>query len=154
IPSEYIAACLAAGNPVVWVPAPTTSACAVAYMRALAAADLPAGAVNLVTGLGPEVGDEIVASPLSKGIGFTGSSVTGQKISERGAGKPMLLELGGNGPVIVCADADLDAACEGIIFSSYFNAGQACSATERVLVAASVKEALVERLLAKTAEVV
>lgn len=154
IPSEYISACLVAGNPVVWVPAPTTSACAVAFMRALAAADLPDGAVNLVTGFGPEVGDEIVANPLSRGIGFTGSSVTGQKIAERGAGKPMLLELGGNGPVIVCADADLDAAVDGIIFSAYFNAGQACSATERVLVAAEVKEALIARLLDRTRAVV
>lgn len=153
IPSEYISACLAAGNPVVWVPAPTTSACAVVYARALAEADLPKGAFNLVTGAGAVVGDEIVAHPATRGIGFTGSPATGQKIAERGAGKPMLLELGGNGPVIVLADADLDAAADGIIFSAYFNAGQACSATERVLVAASVKDALIERLVRRTAEV-
>jgi succinate-semialdehyde dehydrogenase/glutarate-semialdehyde dehydrogenase len=153
IPSEYISACLAAGNPVVWVPAPTTSACAVVYARALAEADLPKGAFNLVTGDGAVVGDEIVAHPATRGIGFTGSPATGQKIAERGAGKPMLLELGGNGPFIVLADADLDAAADGIIFSAYFNAGQACSATERVLVAASVKEALLERLMKRTAEV-
>ncbi|MGO4841847.1 aldehyde dehydrogenase family protein, partial [Rhizobiaceae sp. 2RAB30] len=84
---------------------------------------------------------------------FTGSPVTGQRIAERGAGKPMLLELGGNGPLIVLADADLDAAADGIVFSAYFNAGQACSATERVLVAASVKDALLEKLLKRTAEV-
>lgn len=153
IPSEYISACLAAGNPVVWVPAPTTSACAVAYARALAEADLPKGAFNLVTGLGAVVGDEIVSHPATRGIGFTGSPVTGQKIAERGAGKPMLLELGGNGPVMVLADADLDAAADGIVFSAYFNAGQACSATERVLVAASVKDALIEKLLKRTADV-
>ncbi len=153
IPSEYIAACLAAGNPIVWVPAPTTSACAVAYARALAEADLPKGAFNLVTGRGDVVGDEIVSHPATRGIGFTGSPVTGQRIAERGAGKPMLLELGGNGPLIVLADADLDAAADGIVFSAYFNAGQACSATERVLVAASVKDALLEKLLKRTAEV-
>lgn len=153
IPSEYIAACLAAGNPVVWVPAPTTSACAVAYARALVEADLPKGAFNLVTGLGPVVGDEIVSHPAIRGIGFTGSPATGHRIAERGAGKPMLLELGGNGPLIVLADADVDAAVEGIVFSAYFNAGQSCSATERVLVAASVHDQLVEKLLARTAEV-
>jgi acyl-CoA reductase-like NAD-dependent aldehyde dehydrogenase len=153
IPSEYISACLAAGNPIVWVPAPTTSACAVAYARALAEADLPKGAFNLVTGLGAVVGDEIVSHSATRGIGFTGSPVTGQKIAERGAGKPMLLELGGNGPLIVLADADLDAAADGITFSAYFNAGQACSATERVLVTASVKDALLERLIKRTGEV-
>ena len=153
IPSEYISACLAAGNPIVWVPAPSTAGCSVAYARALAEADLPKGAFNLVTGLGAVVGDEIVSHPATRGIGFTGSPVTGQKIAERGAGKPMLLELGGNGPFVVLADADLDAAVDGIVFSAYFNAGQACSATERVLVAASVKDELVEKLLKKTAEV-
>ena len=153
IPSEYISACLAAGNPVVWVPAPTTAGCSAVYARALAEADLPRGAFNLVTGMGPVVGDEIVSHRAIRGIGFTGSPVTGQKIAERGAGKPMLLELGGNGPFMVLGDADLDAAAEGIVFSAYFNAGQACSATERVIVAASVKDALLEKLLALTAKV-
>jgi acyl-CoA reductase-like NAD-dependent aldehyde dehydrogenase len=153
IPSEYISACLAAGNPVVWVPAPTTSGCSAVLARAIVEADLPRGAFNFVTGLGAVVGDEIVSHPATRGIGFTGSPVTGQKIAERGAGKPMLLELGGNGPFVVLADADLDAAVEGIVFSAYFNSGQACSATERVLVAASVKDALLEKLLRRTAEV-
>ena len=145
IPSEYISAALAAGNPIVWVPAPTTSACAVVYARALAEADLPRGAFNLVTGEGPVVGDEIVSHPATRGVGFTGSPATGQKIAVRAAGKPLLLELGGNGPVIVLADANLDAAAEGITFSAYLNAGQACSATERVLVDATIKDALVEK---------
>jgi len=153
IPSEYISAALAAGNPVVWVPAPTTSACAVAYARALVEADLPPGAFNMVTGLGPVVGDAIVSHPATKGVGFTGSPATGRKIAERAAGKPLLLELGGNGPVIVLADANLDAAAEGITFSAYLNAGQACSATERVLVHESVKDALVEKVVAITAKV-
>jgi succinate-semialdehyde dehydrogenase/glutarate-semialdehyde dehydrogenase len=153
IPSEYISAALAAGNPIVWVPAPTTSACAVVYARALAEADLPKGAFNLVTGEGPVVGDEIVAHPATRGVGFTGSPVTGQKIAVRAAGKPMLLELGGNGPVVVLADANLDAAAEGITFSAYLNAGQACSATERVLVDATIKDALIEKVMAITAKV-
>ena len=153
IPSEYIAACLAAANPIVWAPAPSTAGCSVAYARALAEADLPKGAFNLITGLGAVVGDETVSHPATRGIGFTGSPVTGQKIAERGAGKPMLLELGGNGPFVVLADADIDAAVDGIVFSAYFNAGQACSATERVLVAASVKDGLIEKLVKRTAEV-
>lgn len=153
IPSEYISACLAAGNPIVWVPAPTTSACAVVYARALVEADLPAGAFNLVIGEGPTVGDEIVSHPGIRGVGFTGSPETGQTIAARAAGKPLLLELGGNGPFVVLADADLDAAVEGIVFSAYFNAGQSCSATERVLAAVEIKDALVEKLVARTGEV-
>jgi acyl-CoA reductase-like NAD-dependent aldehyde dehydrogenase len=153
IPSEYVAAALAAGNPVVWVPAPTTSACAVEYARCLAEADLPPGAFNFVTGAGPVVGDEIVSNPDTKGVGFTGSPQTGKTIAERAAGKPLLLELGGNGPVIVLDDADLDAAVEGIVFSAFFNAGQACSATERVLVHRSLHDELADQLVAKASEV-
>ncbi|MBV9281995.1 MAG: aldehyde dehydrogenase family protein, partial [Chloroflexi bacterium] len=149
IPSEYISAALAAGNPVVWVPAPTTSVCAVKYAECLADAELPEGAFNLVIGDGPVVGDEIVANPGTVGVAFTGSSVTGEQIARRGAGKPMLLELGGNGPVIVLADADLDAAADGIAFSAFLNAGQACSATERVFAMRGVHDALLERVVAK-----
>lgn len=150
IPSEYISAALAAGNPVVWVPAPSTALSAVAYAECLADAGLPPGAFNLVTGPGAVVGDEIVANPRTRGVGFTGSPATGRRIAERAAGKPMLLELGGNGPVIVLEDADLDAAVQGIIFSAYFNAGQACSATERVLVSRAVHDELRDRLKAAT----
>jgi acyl-CoA reductase-like NAD-dependent aldehyde dehydrogenase len=153
IPSEYISAALAAGNPIVWAPAPTTSACAVVYARAVIEADLPRGVFNLVTGDGSVVGDEIVSHPATRGVGFTGSPATGRRIAERAAGKPLLLELGGNGPVIVLRDANLDAAAEGIAFSAYLNAGQACSATERVLVDASVKDELIDKVLAITAKV-
>lgn len=154
MPAEHVSANLAAGNPVIWVPAPSTSGCAVTFAKVLEEADLPKGAFNMVIGEGGVVGDEIVANPGTRGIGFTGSPVTGQKIAERGAGKPMLLELGGNGPFIVLADANLDAAAEGIAFSAYLNAGQACSATERVLVAASIKDELLEKVLAITSKIV
>jgi succinate-semialdehyde dehydrogenase/glutarate-semialdehyde dehydrogenase len=153
IPSEYISAALACGNPVVWVPAPSTSACAVAYAECLEEADLPPGAFNLVTGAGPVVGDEIVASAGTRGVAFTGSPQTGETIAQRAAGKPLLLELGGNGPVIVLDDADLDAAVQGIVFSAFFNAGQACSATERVLVHRSIHDELAERLVAAATDV-
>ena len=142
IPVEYLAPCLAAGNGVVWVPAPTTSACATVLMECLAAAGLPDGAVNLIHGPGDVVGDEIVAHPGTDGIGFTGSPATGGIIASRGAGKPMLLELGGNGPVIVLDDADLDKAAEAAAFGCFFNAGQVCAATGRILTTRSVHEAL------------
>jgi acyl-CoA reductase-like NAD-dependent aldehyde dehydrogenase len=148
IPVEYLAPCLAAGNAVVWVPAPTTSLCAAMLMECIAAADLPSGAVNLVLGPGSVVGDEIVADPGTDGIGFTGSARTGGLIAQRGAGKPMLLELGGNGPVVVLDDADIDRAAEAAAFGSFFNAGQVCAASGRILVTERSYEALSEKIAA------
>lgn len=146
IPVEYLAPCLAAGNAVVWVAAPTTSLCAARLMECILAAGVPNGAVNLVFGPGSVVGDEIVSNPGTDGIGFTGSPPTGQKIAERGAGKPMLLELGGNGPLIVLDDADLDRAAEAAAFGCFFNAGQVCAASGRILVTEKTHDAMAERL--------
>jgi acyl-CoA reductase-like NAD-dependent aldehyde dehydrogenase len=147
IPVEYLAPGIATGNAIVWVPAPTTSMAAVELMRAIEAAGLPPGVVNLVIGEGAVVGDEIVAHPGTNGIGFTGSPATGQRIAERGAGKPMLLELGGNGPVLVFADADLDRAAAAAAVGAFFNAGQVCAATGRVLAHRSIVEPLAQRLV-------
>lgn len=146
IPVEYLAPCLAAGNAVVWAPAPTTSLCAAMLMECIAAADIPEGAINVVFGPGSIVGDEFVSNTGTDGIGFTGSPVTGAKIAARGAGKPMLLELGGNGPVIVLDDGDVGRAARAIAFGSFFNAGQVCAATGRVLVTPSNYEALAEKV--------
>ena len=147
IPVEYLAPGIATGNTIVWVPAPTTSACAVALMQAIEAAGLPAGVVNLVIGEGATVGDEIVGHPDTNGIGFTGSAATGHHIAARGAGKPMLLELGGNGPVIVFEDAALDRAAEAAARGAFFNAGQICAATGRVLAHTSIAEAFARRVV-------
>jgi succinate-semialdehyde dehydrogenase/glutarate-semialdehyde dehydrogenase len=148
IPSEYLAPGLAAGNSIVWVPAPTTSLCAVDLAAAIAEADLPPGAVNLVTGPGPVVGDAIVGHPLTCGVGFTGSPATGEQIMRRAAGKACLLELGGNGPTIILDDADLERAGSATAAGCWFNAGQVCCATERILVHEKVHDAIVERFAA------
>ncbi len=137
---------LATGNTIVWVPAPTTSMAAVELMRAIEAAGLPAGVLNLVIGEGPVVGDEIVSHPDTAGIGFTGSAATGRRIAERGAGKPMLLELGGNGPLLVFEDADLKRAATAAANGAFSNAGQICAATGRVLAHESVADELAERI--------
>ena len=147
IPVEYLAPGIATGNTIVWVPAPTTSMAAVELMRVMEAAGLPPGVVSLVMGEGAVVGDEIVGHPDTNGIGFTGSPATGQRIAERGAGKPMLLELGGNGPVLVFADADLDRAAAAAAGGAFFNAGQVCAATGRVLAHRSIVEKLAQRLV-------
>lgn len=148
IPVEYLAPCLAVGNGVVWVPSPSTAICAARLMECIVAADLPEGAINLVFGPGAEVGDEVVSNPGTHGIGLTGSPQTGNIVAARGAGKPMVLELGGNGPLIVLDDADLDKAADAAAFGSYFNAGQVCAATGRILVTKKTYEPIAEKIAA------
>ena len=110
MPAELIAPALACGNAVVWTPAPSTAVCAVALAHCIADADLPPGAFNLVTGPGPVVGDEIARNPGVDGVGFIGSTATGRLVASAAAGKATLLEMGGNGPVVVLDDGDVDAA--------------------------------------------
>lgn len=150
IPTEYISAALAAGNAVAWVPAPTTALCAAVFMEVLVEADLPRGALNLVIGSGAEAGAALSEDCRIDAICFTGSPETGLKVARAAAGKSQLLELGGNGPVIVLDDADLDSAAAGAALGAYLNAGQVCSASERVLVHRSVHDRFVEKVLAAT----
>jgi len=153
IPTEYLAPGLAAGNAIVWVPAPTTSAVAVKLVECLEEAEVPAGAVNLVIGPGPVVGDEIVAHPGTDAVGFTGSSATGEHIARRAAGKPLLLELGGNGPTLILDDADLERAAQATAFGAFFNAGQVCSAAERILVHRRVYQEIADRLVERAKQI-
>jgi succinate-semialdehyde dehydrogenase/glutarate-semialdehyde dehydrogenase len=117
-------------------------------MECLEEAGVPPGVVNLVTGPGPVVGDEIVAHPGTDAVGFTGSPQTGKHIAQRAAGKALLLELGGNGPTIILDDADLELAGAAVASACFFNAGQVCSATERILVQRRAHDELAERLVA------
>ena len=150
MPGEILAPALAYGNTVVWVPAPTTSLCAVRMAECLAAADLPPGVVNLVTGRGPVVGDEIAANPGTQAVGFIGSTATGYEVARRAAGKELLLEMGGNGPLVIMEDADLDKAVEATLVACFLNAGQSCTAGERILVQEGVKDDYLARLVAAT----
>jgi len=146
MPAEILAPALAAGNAVVWVPAPTTAACSVKLAECLAQADLPPGVCNLVTGPGPVVGDEVAANPGTHAVGFIGSIATGHRVAERAAGKELLLEMGGNGPLVVLDDADLDRAVEATLTACYLNAGQSCTAGERILVQEAVHDGFVAKL--------
>ena len=146
MPAELIAPALACGNAVVWTPATTTSVAAVALAECVAEADLPPGVFNLVTGPGSVVGDEIARNPGTHGVGFIGSTETGRKVAEAAAGKALVLELGGNGPVVVLEDADLDAAAEATVTACFLCAGQSCTAGERLLVHRDVRDAFVEKL--------
>lgn len=131
----------------VWNPASSTSLIAVKLMECILEADVPPGAINLVTGPGSVVGDEIVANPGTDAVGFTGSSETGIQVAARAAGKPLLLELGGNGPTVILDDADLELAIKSTAFGCFLNAGQVCSAAERIIVSPRIHDPVVEGLM-------
>lgn len=139
---------LAAGN--VCVVKPAEDACLSLLRVAELAAEVgfPAGAINIVTGYGHEVGDALARHPGIDHISFTGSPAVGTLISQVAAQRhcPVTLELGGKSPQIVFADADLDAAVPAIINGIVQNAGQTCSAGSRLLVDHAVYESLLERL--------
>jgi acyl-CoA reductase-like NAD-dependent aldehyde dehydrogenase len=152
MPAELIAPALACGNAVVWTPAPSTAVCAVALAQCVADADLPPGVFNLVTGPGPVVGDEIARNPGTDGVAFIGSTATGRLVAQAAAGKAALLEMGGNGPLVVMDDADVEAAVEATLTACYLCAGQSCTAGERILVHRAVHDEFVERLARRVTE--
>jgi acyl-CoA reductase-like NAD-dependent aldehyde dehydrogenase len=144
--TEVIAPALAGGNTIVWAPASSTSAISVKLMEAMAEADLPSGAINLVTGPGAVVGDEIAGHQLVAGVGFVGSTETGQSVARRAAGKHLMLEMGGNGPIVIFEDANLQKAAEGTITGCFLCAGQSCTAGERILVQRGAQEEFLAHL--------
>jgi succinate-semialdehyde dehydrogenase/glutarate-semialdehyde dehydrogenase len=150
--AEVFAPALAAGNTVIWVPAPTTSACSGRLTEVMAGAGLPAGIFNFLPGPGPTVGDGVVAHRGVDAVGFIGSVATGRHVAERAAGKSQILELGGNGPMVILEDADLDLATEATLEAAYLCAGQSCTAGERFLVHRSVRAEFVERVLTATSQ--
>jgi acyl-CoA reductase-like NAD-dependent aldehyde dehydrogenase len=152
MPAEIVAPSLAYGNAVVLAPAPSTSVCAVKLAECIAEADLPPGVFNLVTGPGPVVGDEIAANAGTHAVGFIGSIATGHRVAERAAGKELLLEMGGNGPLVILEDADIGSAVEATLTACFLNAGQSCTAGERILVHEDVKDEYVAALVAAMAE--
>jgi acyl-CoA reductase-like NAD-dependent aldehyde dehydrogenase len=149
--AEILAPAMAAGNTIVWVPAPTTTACCAVLTEVIAGAGLPPGVFNFVSGPGPVVGDALVGHRDVAGVGFVGSVETGASVASRAAGKSQLLELGGNGPMVVLADADLELAAAAALEAAYLCSGQSCTAGERFLVEAGVRAQFVEAVVAATA---
>jgi acyl-CoA reductase-like NAD-dependent aldehyde dehydrogenase len=133
IPVELIAPGIAAGNTIVMKPSEWTPIAMANFMQIMADAGLPEGVVNVVYGDG-KVGERLIQDENVDCVGFVGSHTTAEKIVRAAGLKRSLIEASGNGPVIVCADADLDAAAKGAVFGGFFCAGQVCCATERVLV--------------------
>ena len=139
IPSELIAPGIAVGNTIVVKPSEWTPIAMATFMQAMADAGLPEGVVNVVYG-GGEVGERLITDENVDCIGFVGSHTTAEKIVRAAGLKRSLIEASGNGPVIVCEDADLEAAAKGAVYGGFFCAGQVCCATERVLVDARVHD--------------
>lgn len=150
----YLAPGLAAGCAMVWNPATITAAVASEFMKVIDEAGVPAGFLSLVIGKGSVVGDALSTHPDVAGIGFTGSTATGETICARAKTKHTTMELGGNGPVIVLKDADLELAADKICGGSFTNAGQVCTSTERVLVDDAVADELVSKLKERAKKIV
>jgi acyl-CoA reductase-like NAD-dependent aldehyde dehydrogenase len=153
IPSEYLSAGLATGNAMVWKPSEWGPVSAWNLMRCFEEAGVPHGTLNLVQGPPAEVGGEVASHPGIVAIGMTGSSRTGKIVAELAAGKPMLLELGGNGPTLIFDDADLNNAIVRAAHGSFANSGQICSSTERILVHRSIESEVIDGLKAEAAKV-
>jgi succinate-semialdehyde dehydrogenase/glutarate-semialdehyde dehydrogenase len=144
---------LAAGCPVVIKPSELTPFTALALGELAMRAGFPAGVVNIVTGLPAAIGGAITASPLVRKLSFTGSTRVGSLLLEQCAAtvKRTSMELGGNAPLIVFGDADLDLAVKATMVSKFRNAGQTCVCANRILVADEVYDDFAQRLGAAVA---
>ena len=139
---------MAAGCTVVLKPASQTPLSALALAELAQRAGVPNGVFNVITGSAAEIGGELTSSPIVRKLSFTGSTEIGKKLMAQCAStvKKLSLELGGNAPLIVFDDADLDAAVEGAMASKYRNTGQTCVCVNRVLVQDSVYDAFAAKL--------
>ncbi|NQD95750.1 NAD-dependent succinate-semialdehyde dehydrogenase, partial [Pseudomonas sp. CrR25] len=142
---------LAAGCSVVIKPASQTPLTALALAELALRAGVPRGVINVLTGSAGSIGSELSHSPLVSKLSFTGSTEIGRQLMAESAStiKKVSLELGGNAPFIVFADADLDAAVEGALASKYRNTGQTCVCTNRLLVQDEVYEVFAAKLAAR-----
>jgi 1-pyrroline-5-carboxylate dehydrogenase len=152
-------ASIVAGNTVVLKPSSDAPTIALRFVEALEEAGLPDGVVNFCPGSGGTFGDAIVAHPKTRFIAFTGSKAVGLDINERAARvqpnqiwiKRTILEMGGKDAIVVCSDADFDAAVEGVVASAFGYSGQKCSACSRAIVEAPIYGAFLERLRERVA---
>ena len=146
--TRKVAPALAAGCTVVIKPSEFTPYSALALGVLAERAGIPAGVINIVTGMPTDIGNEIMANETVRKISFTGSTRVGSLLM-RGAAdsvKRLSLELGGNAPFIVFDDADLDLAVEGALVSKFRNGGQTCVCANRILVQAGVYDAFAKKL--------
>ncbi|AVA24612.1 aldehyde dehydrogenase family protein [Rhizobium sp. NXC24] len=150
-----VAPALAAGCTMVLKPAELTSLTALELGAIAQAADLPPGVLNIVTGAGSVAGQAMVDHPDVDKLAFTGSGPVGSKIMQAAARdiKRVSLELGGKSPFIVFEDSDIDAAVEWVMFGIFWNQGEVCSATSRVLVQEGIYDRFMDRLVEETKKI-
>ncbi|HEX4014464.1 MAG TPA: L-glutamate gamma-semialdehyde dehydrogenase [Candidatus Cybelea sp.] len=155
------AAAIVSGNTVVLKPSSDSAIIAAWFVDLLAEVGVPPGVVNFIPGSGSEIGDLIVTHPQIRFISFTGSKEVGLRINELAAKpqpgqkwiKRVVAEMGGKDSIVVCADADLDAAVEGVAVSAFGFQGQKCSACSRAIVEAPVYDEFVARLQRRVAQI-
>ncbi len=152
IPSWKIGAALVSGCTIVFKPATGTPILGARLVSALAEAGLPPGVLNMVTGRGSVVGDEIVNSPLVSVVSFTGGVDTGKEVYTCGARRlaNVGLELGGKNPTILLEDADQELAMEGVLFAAFGTAGQRCTACSRLIIHKKIYDEFLEDLIEET----
>jgi aldehyde dehydrogenase (NAD+) len=146
--SRSLGPALALGNSVVLKPAgdtPVTGGLILA--KVLEEAGLPPGILNVVVGSGSNIGDAIVGHPVPRVVSFTGSTAVGEGIPGKAGVKRLCLELGGNGPIVVLEDADLQYAVEAAVFGSYFHSGQVCMIANRIIAVEAVHDEFVDRFV-------
>jgi 1-pyrroline-5-carboxylate dehydrogenase len=153
------AAAIITGNTVILKPSSDSPTIAAKFVEVLEEAGLPGGVVNFCPGSGASFGNAIVEHPKTRFVAFTGSKSVGLEIHERAAHtqkgqiwiKRTVLEMGGKDSILVCADADLDAAVDGVVASAFGFSGQKCSACSRAIVEAALYDVFVERVRERVA---
>jgi acyl-CoA reductase-like NAD-dependent aldehyde dehydrogenase len=148
-----IAGAIAVGNTAVWKPSEVSPYAPQLVAEAFTSVGIPSGVVNVVYGAG-DIGERLVTHPDVGLVAFIGSTATGERIARAAGAKRLLLEMGGNGPLIVMDDADLDKAVEGTVLGCFYQAGQVCTASERILVHESVHDEFAAKLTARAKELV
>jgi len=154
------AAAIVTGNTVILKPSSDAPTIAAKFVEVLEEAGMPDGVVNFCPGSGTTFGNAIVEDPQTRFVAFTGSKAVGLEIHERAAKarpgqiwiKRTILEMGGKDSILVCADADLDAAVEGVTASAFGFSGQKCSACSRAIVEAPIYDVFVDRLRERVAK--
>ena len=147
-----IAPAIAAKNTVIIKP-PTDAPLTVMKFAEMVNEEFSKGVINVITGYGSEVGDALVSSVKVDKISFTGSVMTGLMISQRAGMKKVTLELGGNDPLIVLDDANIDAAVKGVINGAYLNAGQVCMGVKRIIVQEGICDEFKSKLVEETSKI-
>lgn len=148
-----IAPAIACKNTVIVKP-PSEAPLTVMKFCELLNEEFPDGVVNVVTGYGSEVGDYLVTSADVDKVSFTGSVPTGLMISQKAGMKKVTLELGGNDPMIVLKDADVDKAIKGVINGAFLNAGQVCMGVKRIIIDESIADEFAQKLVVATEKLV